>query len=76
MVVVNLMRHGNIDKDFGRRLAHYFQDKSPQRKPLTDEEIENAIDAWFKPNSDGTYGTWHERMRAAIKAAHGIKGEA
>jgi hypothetical protein len=47
----------------------------PQRKPLTDEEIENAIDAWFKPNSDGTYGTWHERMRAAIKAAHGITGD-
>ena len=47
-----------------------------KRKPLTDETIENAIDAWFKPNSDGIYGTWHERMRAAIKAAHGIKGEA
>ena len=44
----------------------------PQRKPLSDETIGNAIDAWFKRNSDGTYGTWHERMRAAIKAAHGI----
>ena len=47
-----------------------------QRLLLTDEPIGNAIDAWFKRNSDGTYGTWRERMRAAIKAAHGIKGEA
>ena len=41
----------------------------PQSLLLTDEPIENAIHAWFKPNNDGTYGTWHERMRAAIKAA-------
>jgi len=41
----------------------------PQRLLLADEPIENAIHAWFKPNSDGNYGTWQERMRAAIKAA-------
>lgn len=54
MVVQNLMRHGNIDKDFARRLAHYYQDMTPQRDSsatpltwvgLTDEEKQEWIDA-------------------------------
>ena len=44
-----------------------------QRKPLTDEQIDDAVDAWFKTNADGSYPNWRERMRAAIEAAHGIK---
>jgi hypothetical protein len=45
-----------------------------QRKPLTDEQLADAVDAWFKPDSNGNYPNWRERMRAAIEAAHGIKG--
>ena len=41
MVVANLMRHANIDKDFARRLAHFYQSSAPQRQwvGLTDEQI-------------------------------------
>lgn len=41
-VVQNLMRHGSIDKDFARRLAHFYQDSAPQskRQPLTREVID------------------------------------
>ena len=39
-----------------------------KRKPLTDEQIDDAIDAWF----DCEGKTWRVRMRAAIEAAHGI----
>ena len=42
---------------------------TPQRKPLTDEQIDEAIDAWF----DCKGKTWRVRMRAAIEAAHSIK---
>jgi hypothetical protein len=46
----------------------------PQRKPLTDEQVQDAIDAWFKPDRNGHYtNTFQERMRAAIEAAHGIE---
>ena len=38
MVVQNLMRHG-IDKDFARRLAHFYQDKAPQPKEPEQEPV-------------------------------------
>ena len=68
MVVQNLMRHGNIDKDFARRLAHYYQDMTPQRKPLTDEQIaEIGYKVYgMKSSTDRQYAR-------AIEAAHGIK---
>ncbi len=43
----------------------------PQRKPLTDEEIEEAFQ-----QSSGVDEETHIRFARAIEAAHGIKGEA
>jgi hypothetical protein len=43
-------------------------------EPLADEQVQDAIDAWFKPDRNGHYtNTFQERMRAAIEAAHGIE---
>ena len=39
--------------------------------PLTDERLDVAVEAWFV--GDNNYD-FRERMRAAIDAAHGIKG--
>jgi len=49
MVVQNLMRHG-IDKDFARRLAHFYQDKAPQPKEPEQKPLEywNAVEGWVK----------------------------
>ena len=49
MVVQNLIRHG-IDKDFARRLAHFYQDKAPQPKEPEQEPLEywNAVEGWVK----------------------------
>lgn len=69
MVVVNLIRHGNIDKDFARRMAHFYQSKTPQRKPLTDEEINKLVE-------DEDWYNDPQGFVRAIEAAHGIKGEA
>jgi len=43
------MRHG-IDKDFARRLAHFYQDKAPQPKEPEQEPLEywNAVEGWVK----------------------------
>ena len=41
----------------------------PQRKPLTDEEIESIFNNW------PTYHLDHEDFARAIEAAHGIKGD-
>jgi hypothetical protein len=51
----------------------YGKANAPQRKPLTDEEIE---DAWASCEPD-----WDDKVNVitlarAIEAAHGIKGEA
>lgn len=44
----------------------------PQRKPLTDEQIDAAVKEWF----EGDYRKpFTKRMRAAIEAAHNIKGQ-
>ena len=69
MVVVNLMRHGDINKDFARRLAYFYQSKAPQRKPLTNEDVNKLVD------DEDWYNDPHGFVRA-IEAAHGIKGEA
>ena len=50
-------------------LCHY-------RKPLTDEEIDAAVKAWFENEIVAGRQPFAKRMRAAIKAAHGIKGDA
>ena len=48
----------------------------PQRKPLTDEEIRDALEAEFLHSDEKR--NWHDDVRVAraIEAAHGIKGEA
>lgn len=44
----------------------------PQRKPLTDEQIDAAVKAWFENDISPGRQPFEKRMRAAIKAAHGI----
>ncbi|NCX55644.1 MAG: hypothetical protein EBW87_00380 [Burkholderiaceae bacterium] len=48
----------------------------PQRKPLTDDEIQDALEAEFL--GCDTKRNWQDDLRVAraIEAAHGIKGEA
>jgi hypothetical protein len=48
----------------------------PQRKPLTDEEIQDALEAEFLGSE--AKRNWQDDLRVAraIEAAHGIKGEA
>lgn len=72
MVVQNLMRHGNVDKDFARRLAHYYQDMTPQRKPLNNQ---NPLLVFAKECVLGAYSETELADAAfrAIEAAHGIK---
>lgn len=49
MVVQNLMRHG-IDKDFARRLAHFYQDKAPQPKEPEQRSVSEHLEpvAWLQ----------------------------
>jgi hypothetical protein len=48
----------------------------PQRKPLTDEEIQDALEVEFLGSN--LKRNWQDDLRVAraIEAAHGIKGEA
>ena len=72
--------HGNIttklelQKSFERPMPLYTT--TPQRKPLTDEEIQDALEAEFL--GCDTKRNWQDDLRVAraIEAAHGIKGEA
>ena len=54
-----------------------IRDLSPQRKPLTDEQIDAAIKNSKK--ADTGYAGWVRDQRRefgrAIEAAHGIKGD-
>ena len=47
-----------------------------KRKPLTDEQIDAAVKAWFENEIVAGRQPFAKRMRAAIEAAHGIKGDA
>jgi len=47
-----------------------------ERKPLTDEQIDAAVKAWFENENVAGRQPFAKRMRAAIEAAHGIKGDA
>ena len=44
-----------------------------QRKPLTDEQIDAGVKAWFENTIVAGRQPFAKRMRAAIEAAHGIK---
>lgn len=48
----------------------------PARKPLTDEQIDAAVKAWFENEIVAGRQPFAKRIRAAVEAAHGIKGEA
>ena len=50
MVVVNIMRHGSIDKHLARELANHFQSMTPQPKEQEQEPLEywNAVEGWVK----------------------------
>ena len=47
-----------------------------ERKPLTDEQIDAAIKAWFENEIVAGRQPFAKRIRAAVEAAHGIKEEA
>ena len=47
-----------------------------ERKPLTDEQIDAAVKAWFENEIVAGRQPFAKRIRAAVEAAHGIKGEA
>ena len=65
-----------IDENQRLRAELKFNTTPPQRKPLTDEEIQDALEAEFL-GSD-LKRNWQDDLRVAraIEAAHGIKGEA
>jgi hypothetical protein len=46
-----------------------------QRQPLTDEQIDAGVAAWFATETVVGGRPFEKRMRAAIEAAHGITGE-
>lgn len=48
----------------------------PALKPLTNEQIDAAIKAWFETDIVAGRQPFTKRMRAAFAAAHGIKGDA
>jgi hypothetical protein len=47
--------------------------RSAQRKPLTDEQIDAGVAAWFATETVVGGRPFEKRMRAAIEAAHNIK---
>lgn len=51
----------------------YAYTSPPARKPLTDEQIDAAIKAWFENEIVAGRQPFAKRMRAAIKAANSIK---
>lgn len=44
-----------------------------KRKPLTDEQIDAAVKAWFENEIVAGRQPFAKRMRAAVEAAHNIK---
>jgi hypothetical protein len=50
-----------------------YEHQPAQRKPLTDEQIDAAVEAWFKNEIVAGRQPFAKRMRAALEAAHGIK---
>jgi hypothetical protein len=44
-----------------------------QRQPLTDEQIDAGVAAWFATETVVGGRPFEKRMRAAIEAAHGVK---
>lgn len=47
-----------------------------QRAPLTDEQIDAAVDVWFTSAMEGdTAKSWHQRMRLALQRANELGGQ-
>lgn len=67
-----------LDAEFNRGYKEGARDayaRSPQSKPLTKDMVHRAIVA-LNTASAGELDPTFEEMRAALEAAHGIKGEA
>ena len=58
MVVVNIMRHGSIDKHLARELANHFQSMTPQPK----EQEQELFAVWLEKECDEQYLA--DRVRA------------
>jgi hypothetical protein len=56
-------------------VGHMRQQIAAQRQPLTDEQIDAGVAAWFATETVVGGRPFEKRMRAAIEAAHGITGE-
>ncbi len=61
-------------------LASYIKvrnlyDHPPRREPLSDEQLQAGVRAWFENDIVPGQYPFSRRMRAAIEAAHGITGE-
>ena len=52
-----------------------FYTHPPQRKPLTDEEIDKVTDAQWAQNNHKPIYAAHRAYARAIERAHGIRGE-
>ena len=59
----------------GRNLLYTTPPATQQRKPLTDEQIANIVQAAAKGSAFRRDGTTSTRIARAIEAAHGIKEE-
>ena len=53
--------------------CHTVYTAPPQRKPLTDEQIDAGVKAWFENPIVAGRQPFAKRMRASIEAAHGIQ---
>jgi hypothetical protein len=76
----NINKHGDITHTNNKRMPWsktplYTAPPAAQRQPLTDEQIDAGVAAWFATETVVGGRPFEKRMRAAIEAAHGITGE-
>ena len=74
---VNLDQYGNLHESSSHTVPPdtfpvYRHPPAAQRQPLTDEEIDAGVAAWFATETVVGGRPFEKRMRAAIEAAHGI----
>jgi hypothetical protein len=64
----------SVMRDFNMQPIAYTNTTPPQRKPLTDEQIEKCIEAADSKWADAFVSVeWARHLTKAIEAAHGIK---
>jgi hypothetical protein len=62
----------SLNADWDVWQAAIAQPVQPERQPLTNEQIDAAVEAWFENKIVAGRQPFAKRMRAAIEAAHGI----